>query len=103
MQTDNKPQSAAEFDRLVVQSPDSSMVWIAYMAYHLESAEIDKARGVAERALSTICFRYDGCMLNSLFDYFFFLKRRAREVECLESILEFRKFVWHLRATESSH
>lgn len=57
MRTDSAPRSAGEFDRLIMQSPDSSLVWTAYMAHHLEAAEIDKARGVAERALSSISFR----------------------------------------------
>ena len=57
MSGDTQPQSAEEFDRLVLQSPDSSLVWMRYMAFHLETTEIEKARGVAERALKTISFR----------------------------------------------
>ncbi|ESO96309.1 hypothetical protein LOTGIDRAFT_144090, partial [Lottia gigantea] len=52
------------FDRLVLQSPDSSLVWTRYMAYHLECTEIDKARAVAERALNTISFRDEQEKLN---------------------------------------
>ena len=51
------PQSVGEFDRLVLQSPDSSLVWLRYMTFHLELTEVDKARAVAERALKTISFR----------------------------------------------
>ena len=51
------PETADDFDRLVLQSPDSSLVWLRYMAFHLETSEIDKARAVAERALKTIVFR----------------------------------------------
>lgn len=54
---DNQPESVDEFDRLVLTSPDSSLVWLQYMAFHLQTAEIDKARAVAERALKTISFR----------------------------------------------
>lgn len=54
---DIDPGVAEDFDRLTLQSPDSSLVWLRYMAFHLETAEIEKARAVAERALKTISFR----------------------------------------------
>ncbi|XP_074640750.1 protein RRP5 homolog isoform X2 [Tubulanus polymorphus] len=57
-------ETAADYDRLVLQSPNSSIVWIRYMAFHLETAEIDKARAVAERALKTISFREEQEKLN---------------------------------------
>lgn len=41
----------------VLESPNSSYAWIRYMAHHMGVGEIDKARGVAERALKTINFR----------------------------------------------
>lgn len=52
-----RPEKTEDFDRMVLQSPDSSLVWIRYMAHHLESSEIEKAQAVAERALKTISFR----------------------------------------------
>ena len=52
------PSSADDFDRLLLQSPNSSIIWLRYMAFHLESAEIEKARAIAEKALKTISFRY---------------------------------------------
>ena len=55
--SDQQPTSAEDFDRLVLQSPDSSLIWLGYMAHHLETTEIEKARTVAERALKTISFR----------------------------------------------
>ena len=51
------PETAEEFERLVMSSPNSSYIWIKYMAFHLELTEIDKAREVSERALKTINFR----------------------------------------------
>ena len=30
------PQSVDDFDRLVLSSPDSSLCWIKYMAFHLQ-------------------------------------------------------------------
>ncbi|CAH1783995.1 unnamed protein product [Owenia fusiformis] len=64
LNTDSAPQSAAEFDRLLMASPNSSVVWLQYMAFFLEMAEIDKARSVAERALTTISFREEQEKLN---------------------------------------
>lgn len=54
---DRLPETADDFDRLVVSSPNNSVVWLQYMAYHLHTTDIDKARAVAERALKTISFR----------------------------------------------
>ena len=51
------PETAEEFERLVVSSPNSSYIWIKYMAFHLELTEIEKAREVSERALKAINFR----------------------------------------------
>ncbi len=51
------PESAADFERLVMSSPNSSVVWICYISFFVEAAEIDKARAVAERALKIINFR----------------------------------------------
>ncbi|XP_052773378.1 protein RRP5 homolog [Mya arenaria] len=61
---DRRPETSDDFDRLVLQSPNSSLVWLRYMAFHLESTEIDKARSVAERALKTISFREEQEKLN---------------------------------------
>ncbi|KAJ1924989.1 rRNA biogenesis protein rrp5 [Tieghemiomyces parasiticus] len=51
------PATVEAFERLVVTSPDSSYLWINYMAFHLKLFEVSKAREVAERALKTIGFR----------------------------------------------
>lgn len=57
LDSERAPEMADDFDQLVLQSPNSSIVWMRYMAFHLETAEIEKARAVAERALKTISFR----------------------------------------------
>lgn len=36
MNDEQTPQSADEFDRLIMASPDSSIVWVQYMAFHLQ-------------------------------------------------------------------
>ncbi|KAK3789019.1 hypothetical protein RRG08_008342 [Elysia crispata] len=51
------PQSANDFEKLALQSPNSSVVWLRYMAFHIELGEVEKARAVAEKALETISFR----------------------------------------------
>lgn len=51
------PQSIADFERLIVGSPNSSVLWINFMAFQLQLSEIDKAREIAKRALDTINFR----------------------------------------------
>lgn len=48
------PESAEQFDRLLLATPHSSALWIKYISFHLSSAEFDKARTVAKRALETI-------------------------------------------------
>ncbi|XP_068709241.1 protein RRP5 homolog [Montipora foliosa] len=61
---DRLPETAEDFDRLVVSSPNNSVVWLQYMAYHLHTTDIDKARAVGERALKTISFREEQEKLN---------------------------------------
>ncbi|KAM6105149.1 LOW QUALITY PROTEIN: protein RRP5 homolog [Pterocles gutturalis] len=64
MDPSRQPQSADDFDRLLLSSPNSSILWLQYMAFHLQATEIEKARAVAERALKTICFREEQEKLN---------------------------------------
>ncbi|RKP37043.1 hypothetical protein BJ085DRAFT_18865 [Dimargaris cristalligena] len=51
------PAVSEDFERLLLSSPDSSYLWINYMAFHLKLFEVSKARGIAERALKSISFR----------------------------------------------
>ncbi|XP_054839484.1 protein RRP5 homolog [Eublepharis macularius] len=64
MDPTRQPQTADDFDRLVLGNPDSSILWLQYMAFHLQATEIEKARAVAERALKTISFREEQEKLN---------------------------------------
>lgn len=48
------PETAEDFERLLVGEPNSSVLWIRYMAFCLSLSQVDKARSVAERALDTI-------------------------------------------------
>ena len=58
------PQSEAEFERLVVGSPNSSYLWIRYMAFLISLGEHDRARAVAERALQAIHYREEAEKFN---------------------------------------
>eukprot|EP00268_Persea_americana_P004314 TRINITY_DN1135_c1_g1_i2.p1 TRINITY_DN1135_c1_g1~~TRINITY_DN1135_c1_g1_i2.p1 ORF type:complete len:1393 (+),score=282.83 TRINITY_DN1135_c1_g1_i2:3381-7559(+) len=64
------PRTADEFEKLVRSSPNSSFVWIKYMAFMLSMADVEKARSIAERALQTINFREEGEKLNIWVAYF---------------------------------
>ncbi|KAG8226323.1 hypothetical protein J437_LFUL011436, partial [Ladona fulva] len=87
MDADTAPQTADDFDRLVLSSPDSSIIWLKYVAFHLQNTEIEKARAVAQRALKTINFREEQerlnvwvCLLN--------LENLYGTKESLEKVLE---------------
>ncbi|KAL2753269.1 hypothetical protein ACRALDRAFT_1083063 [Sodiomyces alcalophilus JCM 7366] len=53
----NGPQTASDFERLLLGQPDSSSLWIAYMALQMQVSELSKAREIAERAIRTINMR----------------------------------------------
>ncbi|KAM9817961.1 protein RRP5 homolog isoform 2-T5 [Syngnathus typhle] len=59
-----RPQDAGAFERLLLASPNSSILWLQYMAHHLQATQIEQARAVAERALKTISFREEQEKLN---------------------------------------
>ena len=56
--------SCDDFDRMVLAHPDSSTLWLQYMAFHLEATEIERARAVAQRAIKTISYREEQERLN---------------------------------------
>ncbi|EPS59007.1 hypothetical protein M569_15804, partial [Genlisea aurea] len=64
------PKNAEEYEKLVRNSPNSSFMWIKYMAHMLSLADVEKARSVAERALQTINFREESEKLNIWVAYF---------------------------------
>lgn len=53
----NGPQSVSDFERLLLGQPDSSQLWIQYMAFQMQLSELSKARDVAERAINAINIR----------------------------------------------
>ncbi|KAH8383522.1 hypothetical protein KR009_009143 [Drosophila setifemur] len=46
-----------QYERLVISQPNNSMSWLKYIAFLLSNTEIEKARDLAKRAISTISFR----------------------------------------------
>ncbi|CEL57234.1 rRNA biogenesis protein RRP5 OS=Saccharomyces cerevisiae (strain ATCC 204508 / S288c) GN=RRP5 PE=1 SV=1 [Rhizoctonia solani AG-1 IB] len=58
------PESTADFERVLLGSPNSSYLWIQYMSFQLQLSEIDKAREVGRRALQTINYREEQEKLN---------------------------------------
>ncbi|XP_028390902.1 protein RRP5 homolog isoform X2 [Dendronephthya gigantea] len=61
---DKTPQTAEDFDRILISTPNDSLLWLQYMAFYLHLTEIDKARTVAERALKSISFREESEKFN---------------------------------------
>ncbi|XP_045485956.1 protein RRP5 homolog [Pieris rapae] len=64
IESENEPRSVEQFQRALLASPDCSQLWIAYMAFHLQATEIERARGVARKAINTINFREEQERLN---------------------------------------
>lgn len=57
-------QSSDDYERLLISQPNSSLMWIKYIVFYLQSADVDKARQVCERALKTIMYREEEERLN---------------------------------------
>lgn len=84
------PDSPKDFERLLLAEPNSSYLWIQYMAYHLKSADVESARGVAERALKSISFREEEvsqfiCYNHARHNY---LRSISGKIQYLESLVE---------------
>eukprot|EP01096_Ripella_sp_DP13-Kostka_P002736 TRINITY_DN1372_c0_g1_i5.p1 TRINITY_DN1372_c0_g1~~TRINITY_DN1372_c0_g1_i5.p1 ORF type:complete len:734 (-),score=465.38 TRINITY_DN1372_c0_g1_i5:155-2356(-) len=50
----SNPETAADFERLLISEPQNSQHWIRYMAFLISIAELDKARLTVEKALKKI-------------------------------------------------
>ena len=64
LEGDKAPETIADYERLIVASPNDSYLWIKYMAFLLSMTEIEKARSVVERALKRINLREEEEKLN---------------------------------------
>ncbi|RKF58865.1 rRNA biogenesis protein rrp5 [Erysiphe neolycopersici] len=50
----NEPSSVSDFERLLLGQPESSKIWIQYMAFQIQLGNLSEARATAERAIKTI-------------------------------------------------
>lgn len=62
--TPDPEQIIEEFEKRIVGSPNSSLLWIKYISTVLKLTDLARARALAERALSTISFREEQEKLN---------------------------------------
>ena len=58
------PQSVDDYERLLLGQPDSSLLWLQYMAFRIELGEVDQARQIGERAIRTIGLGQEGEKVN---------------------------------------
>ncbi|CAO1632421.1 unnamed protein product [Jaminaea pallidilutea] len=58
------PESSADFERLLLSTPNSSYLWIQFMSFHMQLSEVEQAREVARRALRAINYREEEEKLN---------------------------------------
>lgn len=58
------PSNVDHFERLVMTTPNSSLAWINYMVFHMQSNEIHRARLVARKAFKKISIRDPEEILN---------------------------------------
>ncbi|KAF3902867.1 hypothetical protein AA313_de0208013 [Arthrobotrys entomopaga] len=59
-----KPQTASDFERLLLATPNDSLLWMSYMAHAVSNDDIVTARAIAERALKKIDHREEDAKLN---------------------------------------
>ncbi|CAF3070586.1 unnamed protein product [Rotaria socialis] len=62
--SNNQQRTQEEYEALVRQAPNDSQLWIEYMQFYIDQAEIDRARALAERALVSIFYREERDKLN---------------------------------------
>lgn len=61
---DRIPTSPDQFDRFLMMDKNNSFIWIKYMAFYLDTAEIAKSRAIAKKAIASINFREEKELLN---------------------------------------
>ncbi|KAK4169438.1 rRNA biogenesis protein rrp5 [Cladorrhinum sp. PSN259] len=60
----NGPQTTDDYERLLMGQPNSSQLWIAYMAFKMQISDLSSAREVAKRAVKTINIKEETDKLN---------------------------------------
>ncbi|KAK6363228.1 rRNA biogenesis protein rrp5 [Orbilia blumenaviensis] len=59
-----QPQSASDYERLLLADPNDSLLWMAYMAFTVTSGDVVTARAISERAVKKIDHRNEDSKLN---------------------------------------
>ncbi|CAN0347508.1 unnamed protein product [Ectocarpus sp. 6 AP-2014] len=54
---DAAPETAGDYERLLVATPNDSLLWVKFMAFKLSLADVEGARAVCERGLKAVSFR----------------------------------------------
>ncbi|KAJ2898222.1 rRNA biogenesis protein rrp5, partial [Coemansia aciculifera] len=85
--SEQAPTRTTDFERLIVGSPNSSFVWLQFMAFYLGQSEVDQARAVAERALKTILPREEQEKMN-VWVALLNLEHRFGSKETLDGVLK---------------
>lgn len=63
------PRTAVDYEQLLNRQPNSSALWIEYMAHQMQVSELTKAREVVERAVTTISSTEETEKLNAWIAY----------------------------------
>lgn len=72
------------------------------MAFYLHTAEVDKARTIAERGLTTISFRYVFYISINITYLSILPKRGTREIKFVGGSYESGKSLWYTRESHES-
>ena len=81
-----QPESPEDYERLILGDPNSSFLWIRYITYYLALTEVDKARQIAERAITHINFRHEVDKLN-VWGAYLNLEHRFGDEQTLAAVL----------------
>lgn len=85
------PETKDDFERMLIAQPNSSFLWVQYMAHHLQSAAVDAARAVAARALRTIDFREENVSRKHRYCSFFYVKAFVDADGNMDDVLPHRR------------
>ncbi|KAK6536454.1 rRNA biogenesis protein rrp5 [Arthrobotrys megalospora] len=59
-----QPQTASDYERLLLADPNDSLLWMAYMAFTVTGGDVVTARAISERAVKKIDHRNEDSKLN---------------------------------------
>ena len=82
-----KPETENDFERLVLESPNSSYLWIQYMAFKLYLTDIDGARNIGKRALKKINYKEEDEKFN-IYSSLINLENKFGDEKTQEKILD---------------